>query len=85
MYTIIIRILTGSNTEKYELVNTDSPGDFFVNSKITRQGLAALLSEESLQQYTLEQLNDCECVRTFLTYSIKTIYFKDKVELKEIA
>lgn len=85
MYTIIIRILTSSNTEKFELVQTDSPGDFFADGKITRQGLAALLAEESFGQYTLDQLQYCECVRTFLSYSIKTIYFKDRVELKDIA
>ena len=81
MYTIIIRLITGANTEKYELIRTDSPGDFFANSKITRQGLAKLLAEDSFQQYTLEQLNDCECVRTFFSDSIKTIYFKNEQEI----
>ena len=73
MYTLLIRILINFNKEQYELINTNEPAQFYSEGKITRTGLGHLLNEESLAHYTIEQIQDSECVRVFLTENIKTI------------
>lgn len=70
MYTLLIRILISANKEQYELINSKEPNSLYKDGKITRTGLGLMLNEPALAHYTIEQLQDSECVRVFMTENI---------------